>query len=282
MEITKAVITAAGRSQRALPLQTLVDQDGVTKTALAILIEEALSAGIEEIALVVAPGDREAFKDAAGGHASKLQFLEQTDPRGFGHAVLTARDFTQAAPFLLLVGDHLYVSSNPRSCARQLVDVARAYHCAVSAVQPTHESKLPNYGAVGGRLLHGQQGHYDITEVIEKPTPTEAEQRLLVPGLRAGNYLCFFGMHVLTPMVLELLQEDAQTPGAFTLSSALARLAQRERYLAFEARGRRYDIGGRYGLLNAQLALALSGKDQREVLELMVDLLASRQLNRPA
>lgn len=280
MEIKKAVITAAGRSQRALPLQTLVDQDGVTKTAVAILIEEALSAGIEEIAIVVAPGDRDAFATAAGNHASKLQFLQQTEPRGFGHAVLTAREFTREEPFLLLVGDHLYVTSGTASCARQLVEVARTHHCAVSAVQPTHESKLPYYGAIGGRLLHGQQGHYDVTEVIEKPTPTEAEQRLLVPGLRAGHYLCFFGMHVLTPAVLDLLQEDAQAPGPFALSPALARLAHRERYLAFEARGRRYDIGARYGLLNAQLALALHGRDQREVLELIVDLLANRELAR--
>ncbi|MGE3312287.1 MAG: sugar phosphate nucleotidyltransferase [Limisphaerales bacterium] len=282
MEITKAVITAAGRSQRALPLQTLVDRDGVTKTALAILIEEALSAGIDEIALVIAPGDRDAFLAAAGAHATKLQFLEQTEPRGFGHAVLTARDFTRNAPFLLLVGDHLYVSSGETSCARQLVDMARTHQCPVSAVQPTHESKLPYYGAVGGRLLHGQPGLYDVTEVIEKPTPTAAEQVLLVPGLRAGHYLCFFGMHVLTPVVLDLLAEDAQGGASFALSPALARLAQRERYLAFEALGRRYDIGARYGLLNAQLALALQGKDQREVLELMVDLLASRQIQRPA
>ncbi len=282
MEIKKAVITAAGRSQRALPLQTLVDQDGVTKTALAIIIEEALSAGIEEIALVIAPGDREAFAAAAGPHAGKIQFLQQSEPRGFGHAVLTAKAFTRGNPFLLLVGDHLYVSSGNTSCARQLVEVARANHCAVSAVQPTHESKLPYYGAIGGRLLHGHQGHYEVTEVVEKPTPTEAEQRLLVPGLRTGHYLCFFGMHVLTPTVLDLLQEDSRGSGSFALSPGLARLAHRERYLAFEARGRRYDIGGRYGLLNAQLALSLQGKDQREVLELILELLANRELSRAA
>jgi len=89
-------------------------------------------------------------------------------------------------------------------------------------------------------------------------------------------------MHVLTPTVLDLLQEDSRGSGSFALSPGLARLAHRERYLAFEARGRRYDIGARYGLLNAQLALALHGKDQREVLELMVELLANGQLSRPA
>ena len=53
--------------------------------------------------------------------------------------------------------------------------------------------------------MAGSQDLYRIDTVIEKPTPTEAEQRLVVPGLRAGHYLCFFGMHVLTPTVMDFL-----------------------------------------------------------------------------
>ncbi len=282
MEIRKAVITAAGRSQRALPLQSLVGQNGEGRTALAIIIEEALSAGISEIGVVIAPGDADAFRAAAGPHASKLQFLEQREARGFGHAVLAAETFTGAEPFLLLVGDHLYVSAADRSCARQLVEIAGAHRCAVSAVQSTHESKLPYYGTVGGRRVPGHEALYDVSEVLEKPTPTDAEQRLLVPGLRNGHYLCFFGMHVLTPAVMEQLRSAGTGAGTLQLSPALAELARRERYLAFEARGRRYDIGARYGLLNAQLALALGGRDREEVLSLLVELLADRAHQRPA
>jgi UTP--glucose-1-phosphate uridylyltransferase len=281
MDVTRAVITAAGRTQRSLPLQTLIDRDGHPKTALAIIIGEALAAGIEQIAVVIAPGDRDAFRAAAGPHGSGLAFVEQTEPRGFGHAVLAARPFTGDKPFLLLVGDHLYVSTSTRPCARQLVDVATAHRCAVSAVQGTHEAKLAYYGAVGGRRLRADESLYEITDVMEKPTPTEAEQRLLVPGLRAAHYLCFFGMHVLTPTVMDLLADAAATAGALQLSPALAQLAQRERYLALEACGRRYDIGARYGLLNAQLALALSGGDRDEVLALLLELMANRELARP-
>jgi UTP--glucose-1-phosphate uridylyltransferase len=149
----------------------------------------------------------------------------------------------------------------------------------VSAVQATHESKLPYYGAVGGRLVPGKQRLYEVEEVLEKPTPTQAEQRLIVPGLRAGNYLCFFGMHVLTPTVMKLLAESvdkAKANGPVHLSAALGRLAESERYLASELHGRRYDIGVRYGLLTAQLALALEGHDRDEVLSNMVELLAVR------
>jgi UTP--glucose-1-phosphate uridylyltransferase len=86
-------------------------------------------------------------------------------------------------------------------------------------------------------------------------------------------------MHVLTPVVLELLAEAEAQGGPdqrLQLSPALARLAQRERYLAGELAGRRYDVGARYGLLTAQLALALAGEDRDEVLASLVELLAHR------
>jgi UTP--glucose-1-phosphate uridylyltransferase len=101
-----------------------------------------------------------------------------------------------------------------------------------------------------------------------------AEQRLTVPGLRAGHYLCFFGMHVLTPLVMDLLGAEVAAGRPVNLSQTLSRLAGRERYLAYELHGRRFDIGLKYGLLNAQLALALSSPARSEVLAGLVELLA--------
>lgn len=275
MEIRKAIITAAGKNQRTLPLQTLVDRDGTQKTAFAIIIEEILRGGIEEICTVICPGDQAAYRAAAGAHAGRVQFVEQAQPLGYGHAVQSARGFSEDQPFLLLVGDHLYVSRSVKGCAQQLVETAKAESCAVSAVQATHESKLPFYGTVGGHLVTGRQRLYQIESVLEKPTPTEAEQRLIVPGLRAGRYLCFFGMHVLTPTVMDMLSEIlASAKNGAQLSTALNKLAGKERYLALELEGRRYDIGAKYGLLTAQLALAFDGKDRDEVFSNLVEMLA--------
>jgi UTP--glucose-1-phosphate uridylyltransferase len=278
VEIKKAIITAASKTQRTLPLQTLVDRDGTTKAALRILIEEVLAAGIQEICVVICPGDQTAYAAAAGGQNGRLRFVEQATALGYGHAVGCAREFAGAESFLLLVGDHLYVSGGAKRAAQQLVEIAQVENCAVSAVQATHESKLPYYGTVGGRLVAGRKGLYEVSEVIEKPTPTEAEQRLIVPGLRAGHYLCFFGMHVLTPAVMEMLASEQERAASRSvhLSTALAKLAKRERYLACELEGHRYDIGVKYGLLTAQLALALDGQDREEVLSGLVDLLARR------
>jgi UTP--glucose-1-phosphate uridylyltransferase len=273
------VITAASRKQRTLPLQSVVDRDGAQKPVLQIIVEEALKAGVEEICVVVCPGEAATYAAAAGDHAARLRFVEQPQPLGYGHAVYCAREFVGDAPFLHLVGDHLYVSGSAKGCAQQLVEVAAVESCAVSAVQPSRESLLPYYGTVGGRRMPERQDLYLIEHVLEKPTPTEAEQRLMVPGLRVGHYLCFFGMHVLTPTVMGILAEQVRAAGdrgGVQLSPALAELATRERYLALANLGRRYDVGVKYGLLMAQLALALGGSDRDEVLAQLVELLALR------
>lgn len=279
MNVSRAVITAASRTQRTLPLQRLVDRAGAPTTVLRIIVEEALSAGVDEICIVIAPGDGAAYTEAAGEHAGQLRFVEQHAARGYGHAVLCARDFVGDQPFLHLVGDHLYLSGAEQGCAQQLVAVAASEACSVSAVQPTRESMLPYYGVVGGHRLSGNRDLYAVERVREKPTPTAAEQDLIVPGLRAGHYLCFFGMHVLTPTVMAILSDMVGNAGErpVALSEALNELAQRERYLALANLGRRYDVGATYGLLNAQLALALDGADRDEVLAQLVELLALRR-----
>lgn len=119
MHITKALITAAGRRQRTLPLQTLIDRDGVEKSVLRILVEEVIAAGVDDIGVVVRPGDEKAYADVAGEHAGRLHFIPQTEPLGYGHAVYCARAFTGDDPFLHLVGDHLYVSRESQGCAQR-------------------------------------------------------------------------------------------------------------------------------------------------------------------
>jgi UTP--glucose-1-phosphate uridylyltransferase len=273
VKLRRAVITAAGRDGQQLPLQRLIDRDGIPKTALQIVVEEAVAAGTDEIAIVVRPGDEAAFRAAAGGSASRLELLPQVEPLGYGNAIQVTRAFVGDEPFLHFVGDHLYVSDAAARCAQQLVAVAEAEDCSVSAVQATRESMLPFYGTVGGRRVPEARGLYEVETVVEKPTPTRAEQDLIVPGLRAGHYLCFFGMHVLTPAIFDLLAALGAA-GQRQLSPALAQLAARERYLAYEVHGRRFNLGETYGLLVAQLALGLAGHDRTEILAQIVELLA--------
>jgi UTP--glucose-1-phosphate uridylyltransferase len=318
VRITKAVITAAGRGLRQYPasdtvqkaLLPLVDRDGLTKPVLQIIAEEALESGIEEICVVVAPGDEDVYRRHFQSYAdmldsafrgvvwaeeqarrlaemvSRLRFAVQPDPAGYGHAVWCARGFAGAEPILLLLGDHVYISSDHdrvrRRCARQLLDLAESEDCAVSAVQATREHLIHQYGTLSGKKIRHDPSVYQIEQIFEKPTPTMAELHLHVPGLRAGHYLCFFGMHVLTPRAFEILDGHVQTalrsPAAdrppIQLTTTLDLLAREDRYLALETQGTRHNLGIKYGFVEAQIALALAGQDRETMLVSLLESVA--------
>jgi UTP--glucose-1-phosphate uridylyltransferase len=313
MRVKKAVITAAGRGARVYPasdtvqqaMLPLVDRDGLAKPVLQIIAEEALESGIEELCVVCAPGDearyraqmttsretlRSAFKDLdwARRQAERLDdlmrrttFTTQEQPLGYGHAVACARGFAGDEPFLLLLGDHLYVSDAPgRRCAAEVVRLAESESCSVSAVRATREHLVGRYGTLTGARVGGRPGVYQIERIREKPSLSQAELELQTPGLRTGHYLCFFGIHVLTPGAFEILEENADRarvdggPGEHQLTPALDELARRERYLAVEVAGRRYDISARFGALAAQVALALAGTERDAVLATIVETMA--------
>jgi UTP--glucose-1-phosphate uridylyltransferase len=276
MDVQKAVITAADPRKRKLPLQTLIDKNGLEKTFLELLIEEVVAAGIHDIGVVVVPGDEVSYGQAIGEHARNVAFIHQDEPLGYGHALYCAHDFTGSEAFLHLVGDHLYVNRGDDAAARHVVEFAKKQGCAVSTVQATREHLITRFGVVGGKRLQGTTDVYQVERVIEKPTPTEAEQKLLVPGLRAGSYLCFFGMHVLTGSLMEILGDQLEGDQRYSVSAALNLLARSEQYLALEKDDLRYDLGEKYGLLKAQLALALHGTERDRILNELVGFFATK------
>lgn len=280
MKIRKAVVTAAGPDQRELPLQRLVDRDGRAKSALRLLVEEAEAAGIGQIALVVHPDDVAAYRSAAGNGAVRVELIEQPAPLGYGDALLRARSFVAGEPFLHLVGDHLFLPRGATRPAAEVVAVAQREQAAVSAVQSTREAQLARFGTVGGARVAGAERLFAVDAVLEKPTPTEAEQKLFVPGLRAGHYLCFFGIHALPAAIFDALEQAlraAAQPRAVSLTHALATLPGRARWLALEVEATRFDLGERFGLLVAQLALGLAGQDRDDVLAQVTELLLARE-----
>ena len=273
----KAVVTAASPTEHHLPLQTLVDSEGLAKTALEIILDDLFSSGLGSAAVIIFPGTREAYLQAAGPHAERLTLIEQDEPRGYGHAVWTAREFTGSDPFVLLVGDHLYLSHEDSSCVAQLLELSATHDGCVSAVNATHESQLHLYGTIGATRIPSAPSIFEVHTMVEKPTPTLAEQELIIPGLRAGNYLCFFGMHTLTAEVMEHLEAAVANlaPGeTLGLTPTLAHLAASGKYLATELAGQRFNIGERYGLLRAQLSLALAGPHRDEVLTDIIEITA--------
>lgn len=311
LQIKKAVITAAGRGARLFPVADtvqksmlpMVDLDGLVKPVLQIIAEEALESGIEEVCVVCAPGDEQRYRQLFLGlrdsstaansgmpwvekQASKIDFLltrlhfvEQPEALGYAHAVYCARSVVGSNPFLLLLGDHLYLSQHAtRRCAKQLMELAQKEACSIAAVQPTREHRVGQFGTLGGKCLPNYPGVYQIEKILEKPSLSQAELELQTPGLRTGFYLCLFGMHVLSPGIFTILEEslDEKQSSArwLSLTPFLQTLAEREKFLALELEGRRYDLSDRFGITQAQIALGLAGNYRFEFLSLMMETLA--------
>ena len=283
MKINKAVIPMAGPGHRDLPLQHITTGEGGTRRVAALQIDELLGAGIRSVALVMAPGTEPFFDVLRAQFGDALARIEQPSPQGFGDAILWAEAWVAAEPFLLQVCDHVFVTQAADSCTKQLLTVAGAEACSVSAVLATPESQLPYFGVVGGRRVPSVTDLYSVSTVIEKPTPTVAEELCMVPGLRQGTYLALFGTHVLTARIFAVLREQRQALPAgarLGLTEALAVLATREKYLAREVSGLRLDLEGPFGLLRAQVALALHGPRREEVLEILLEEVAHARGNR--
>lgn len=314
MQIKKAVITAAARGERLYPVADtiqkamlpVVDRDGLTKPAIQIIAEEAFSAGIEEICIVCAPGDEQryrqnfenlhdnllkAYKNVNWAQKEaqhietlldRLSFSVQEETLGYGHAVLQAKEFTKGEPFLLLLGDHLYVSDlMDQTCARQLVEAAEQQGKSITAVNPTPEYLIHKYGTLTGNLISDEHSIYQVQKIIEKPSLSQAELELHIPSIRTGYYLCVFGMHVLKPNIFDVLETQfavAQTQGEeLQLTPALQTLADQDDYLAFKMQGRRFDLSSTHGLLQAQIALGIAGKEKEEILTTILRLLAEKK-----
>ena len=312
--VRKAVITAAGRGTRQYPASStvqkemfpLVDRDGLTKPVIQIIAEEALGAGAEEICIVVSPGDEEQYRRHFRGISEELlpafegkawakeqseklrhfekiiTFAVQEKPEGYGHAVYCARDFVGDEPFLLLLGDHAYVSGMDKSCARQVVDMYGMCNASVCAVRQTSEDQIYLFGTITGDRVASDPSAYEITDMMEKPTIEQAEACLRTEGLRRGIYLCFFGMHVFTPTIFDCLEHhirnNIRLRGEIQLTTAQKVLSEQERYVAFECVGERYDMGIPFGLVETQIALALHSPMRDEILASLVRIIARNDL----
>jgi UTP-glucose-1-phosphate uridylyltransferase/galactokinase len=275
--VRKAVIPAAGFGTRLFPASKamkkemfpIIDRAGRAKPVILAIIEEALSAGIDEVCVIIQPQDRPYFEEFFGApppieHYNKLAredqeytqylldvgrritWMPQESQDGFGHAVYCAREWVGDEPFLLLLGDHLYAAEDDVSCARQLLDVYEQMGHSVVGLKVTPGSAIHHFGCVGG-VWRQPHAILSIGEFCEKPELEYARRHLAVDGLEADQFLTVFGQYVLDPKVFEYLAENiahnVRERGEFQLTSCLERLRQEEGFTGYVVRGRRFDIG---------------------------------------
>ncbi len=275
--VRKAVIPAAGFGAPLFPatmavkkeLFPVIDASGRAKPVILSIVEEALSAGIEEVAIVVQKDDQELFEEIfctpppievfnslseenreycryledIGG---RITFIAQDRQEGFGHAVHCTRDWIAGEPFLLLLGDHLYASESESSCARQLLDAYEEYGVNAVGIKRTRGAAVENFGCVAGTWRH-DDNILDVLSFAEKPGLEHARTHMRTPGLDEDEFLTVFGQYVLSSRIFDFLEEHIQLnmreEGEFQLTSCLDRLRQEESFIGHLVNGRRFDIG---------------------------------------
>jgi UTP--glucose-1-phosphate uridylyltransferase len=278
--VRKAVIPIAGLGTRHFPashavkkeLFPIVGADGIARALFHYHLLELAEAGIEEICIIVQPGEEEMVRHYLRGpgddYLKRLQkypallreaermkiFLEricfavQREQEGYGHAVFQTKDFAAEEMVLLVLGDHLF-RGKPVSPYRELADMAKiSGGKSVSAVNRISADELKGYGTIAGQRRAENQRLIDVSLIIEKPPVAVAREKLRVNDLPAGTWLGWFGMHLLAPSIYEVLEkmirDDMRDHGEFQLTRAQEIQRQREGYLALEMTGaERFDFG---------------------------------------
>ena len=298
--IKKAVIPIAGYGTRLFPstkavpkaLFPIIAQDGFAKPVIQLIIEEALTAGVEEVCLVAQPQQVEPIADYFSGVVAdairekaelaaqadrleeigeRLHFAIQVEPQGFGHAIYCARDFAAGEPVIILLGDHLYISESDISCAKQLVDVYEAVGQSVTSLDLCPESELSVNRIVHGNPAVKSSRLYTLTQIAEKPTADFAQEHLRVEGIPEQQYLCNFGIDLLTPLLFDILDYNYNhqilTHGEIQLRDAMTEMIRQEGMYGYRVAGDRYDTGNPQELLRTVNAFGLQSP-YREVLGL--------------
>ena len=274
-KVRKAVIPAAGFGTRMYPatkalkkeLFPIIGKDGRAKPIILAIVEEAISAGIEEVGIVVQEGERDfhdclksppkpelwnklsaenkQYSDYLQSLGDRITILTQTEQEGFGHAVFCAKDWVDGQPFLLLLGDHVYTSNNKLSCAAQIVDIYQQVNTSVIGITVMSADIIHKAGCVSGKWQ--SESVLSIDEIYEKPTLEYAREHLRVPGMPEEEFLGVFGMYVLESDIFALLGSEISNnerfKGEFQLTTCLDKLRQHYGAIAYLVRGQYYDTG---------------------------------------
>lgn len=274
MKVRKAIIPAAGLGTRLLPNTKSIPKEMlplVDKPVIQYIVEEAVSAGIEEILIITNRGkspiedyfdyspdlEERLIKDGKKDEADTVRavadmadvfFLRQKETKGLGHAIWRAKTFVGNEPFAILLGDDIMLSEKP--VLKQLVEAAEEHSCSAIAVREVPDELIVKYSSV---KLEEQLSErvFRIGDMNEKPTLEE----------KFSNY-AILGRYVLTPAIFDILAHTA--PGRnneIQLTDGMKELCHLEPMCAVDFEGRRYDTGNLKGYLEAIIDFALKNEE---------------------
>jgi UTP--glucose-1-phosphate uridylyltransferase len=277
--VRKAVIPAAGLGTRFLPATKAIAKEMlpiVDKPTIQFIVEEALASGIEDILIVTGKGKRpiedhfdsnfeleqnlaskgkfELLKVVEETTGINLHFIRQKHPLGLGHAVLQAKAFVGDEPFVVMLGDDIMEDKVPLT--KQLIDSYEKTAASTLAVMKVPHEETGKYGIIDPEA-EVCQGLYSVKRFVEKPNPDEAPSNLAI-----------IGRYLLRPEIFEILER--QQPGAggeIQLTDAIDQLNKIQRVFAHEFKGKRYDVGDKLGMLEANIEFGLRHPDTKDDLK---------------
>ncbi len=273
--IKKCLFPAAGYGTRFLPATKAMPKEMLpilTKPLIQYGIEEALQAGMRNIAIVTGRGKR-AIEDHFDTNyelehlidgTSKEVYLQeiryliehctfsytrQIEMLGLGHAILTGEVLIGNEPFGVILADDL-CSAEPNGVMRQMVKIYEKYQCSIVAIQRVAPEETYKYGVIAGDEI--EKGVFRVTDMIEKPAPEEAPSNLAI-----------IGRYILTPDIFTILkQTTAGSGGEIQITDALLQQAKEGNVIAYEFKGDRYDCGSIDGFVTATNAFYQLQKSQ--------------------
>ena len=290
MTVKKAIIPAAGLGTRFLPATKSQPKEMlpiVDKPTLQYIIEEAIESGIEEI-LIITGRNKKSIEDhfdksvelelelEQKGKTEMLEmvrnisnmvnihYIRQKEPKGLGHAIYCAKSFIGNEPFAVLLGDDIVDSKVP--CLKQLIGAYNEYKTTILGVQHVAKEDTDKYGILS--VKHIEDRVYKVKDMVEKPSIDKAPSNIAI-----------LGRYIINPSIFEILEN--QTPGKggeIQLTDALKTLVSQEAIYAYNFEGRRYDVGDKFGFLEATIDFALKRDELRDdLLNYMKDIVSKEE-----
>jgi UTP-glucose-1-phosphate uridylyltransferase/mevalonate kinase len=276
-KVKKAVIPAAGFGTRMFPatkvvkkeLLPIIDRDGRAKPIILKIVEEAISAAIEEIGIIVQQEDIAIFQEFFQSPpkpellaklsaenceysqylenlGQKITFLVQKEQEGFGHAVFCAKNWVNDEPFLLLLGDRIYQSQTEVSCAEQLLSAFYQSDRSVIGLTVMPAEIIHREGCITG-VWQEENSLLEVSKLSEKPDLEYAKANLHVEGMPESDFLGVFGMYVLKPAIFTYLEAEISNnlryKGEFQLTTCLDRLREELGMVGYLVKGKYFDVG---------------------------------------
>ena len=271
--IRKAIIPAAGLGTRFLPATKASPKEMlplVDKPLIQYAVEEAVASGVEQIVIITGRGKRaiedhfdisfeleDALKQKGKydvlanlrkiSEMASFCYIRQNEPRGLGHAILSAKHVMGGDPFAVILGDEIINATTP--ALKQMIDLYQENPAAFIGVQKVQKSEIHHYGVIDATPTN-HSNLYKIKGLVEKPSARDAPSDLAI-----------IGRYLLPNEIFDILEKTP--PGKnneIQLTDALNQLAHVSPMFGTEISGHRFDAGDKLGFLKATVAMGLQDK----------------------